>query len=386
MNTPLHIAFDVAQTCPPRAGCGWFADALARALVEEAPADWSFSLYHHFGAFANLDTAHGLRLADPRVAHPLDGWDITAARAFWREVERGERALPGAPAVAHACSFHAPRIPGVPLVFTVHDLGFWTVPRFHTETNRLLCQRETLLALENAAAFAFVSDAARAEFESLFPGWLAENRRPVALLRPASRLRRPPHVAPGGDPDGPWLIVGTVEARKNHAALLDALDLLEARGARRRPLVVAGGAGAGSAAVVERLRALEAAGRARWLGYVADDDLPALYAGAHALVFPSWHEGCGMPVLEAMEFGLPVVCSRAASLPEVGGDAPLYVDPADPASLAGALQRMDEPGERQRRVQASLARATRFSWRQTARDALALYAALAATSTSPGRT
>jgi glycosyltransferase involved in cell wall biosynthesis len=110
------------------------------------------------------------------------------------------------------------------------------------------------------------------------------------------------------------------------------------------------------------------------LGFVSEDDLVTLYRTAEALVMPSTYEGFGLPVLEAMSFGTPVICARASSLPEVGGDAAAWVNPDDDRQVARAISRLiADPGVKASMRAASLAQAARFSWEETARQTLAAF-------------
>jgi glycosyltransferase involved in cell wall biosynthesis len=127
---------------------------------------------------------------------------------------------------------------------------------------------------------------------------------------------------------------------------------------------------------VERL-GLE--GQVAFLGHVPEEDLPALYTAADLFVLPSLYEGFGLPVLEAMACGTPVVCSHAASLQEVAGDAARYMDPRDPEAMAEVLREAWEDPDLRAALRArGLARAASFSWRRTAEETLALYDALLA--------
>jgi glycosyltransferase involved in cell wall biosynthesis len=113
-------------------------------------------------------------------------------------------------------------------------------------------------------------------------------------------------------------------------------------------------------------------------GFVEDEDLPALYRGAQLFVFPSLYEGFGLPILEAMASGIPVITSTTASMPEVAGDAAVLVDPRDPEAIAEAMARvLAEERLRQALIQKGLARARRFTWDTVAHDTLALYASMA---------
>jgi alpha-1,3-rhamnosyl/mannosyltransferase len=161
-----------------------------------------------------------------------------------------------------------------------------------------------------------------------------------------------------GLPERYFLFVGTNDPRKNLGCIPPAI----AAAGLDAELAVAGWSGWG-----------RAGGKGmRVLGYVGDDELACLYSGALALVFVSSYEGFGLPVLEAMACGCPVVCSRAASLPEVAGGAALYVDdPTDTAGLAAALGRVaGDPGYRDELAAAGRERAARFSWERTARASL----------------
>jgi glycosyltransferase involved in cell wall biosynthesis len=134
--------------------------------------------------------------------------------------------------------------------------------------------------------------------------------------------------------------VGTLEPRKNVAGLLDAYGRLVARNAQAPPLVLVGRAVAESAPVLAQLDRHPFAGRVRHRGYIPDEERAALYAGATALILPSFFEGFGLPVLEAMTVGVPVIASDRGALPEVLGDAGLLVSPDDPEELAAAMQRV----------------------------------------------
>ena len=136
------------------------------------------------------------------------------------------------------------------------------------------------------------------------------------------------------------LCVGTIEPRKDHAVLLRALESVP----EAPLLVIVGGVGWRCRETVRLIRASEAAGRVRHLGWVGDSDLAALYSAAMVMVYPSFYEGFGLPVLEAMACGCPVLCSWSSSLPEVGGDTVRYFRPRDSADLARRLRELvDDP-------------------------------------------
>lgn len=166
-----------------------------------------------------------------------------------------------------------------------------------------------------------------------------------------------------------FLFVGTLHPRKNLDRILQAFARLVRGGHDRLTLALAGAAGRGAPALIARIRALGLENRVRCLGYVPAADLPALYAGAVGFVFPSLYEGFGLPPLEAMAWGAPVVASTTSSLPEVVGNAGLLVDPYDVPGLAAAMERLlDDPALRDRLIAAGRERVALFRWDRCAEE------------------
>jgi glycosyltransferase involved in cell wall biosynthesis len=172
-----------------------------------------------------------------------------------------------------------------------------------------------------------------------------------------------------GLPRGFMLTVGTIEPRKNHMTLLDAVE----SEARAPLLVVVGGEGWRCAETMRRVRKLEAEGRVRYLGWVDDSRLAVLYSAATLMVYPSYYEGFGLPVLEAMACGCPVLCSWSSSLPEVGGDAVRYFRPRDREGLVRQLRMLtSSPDELAAMSSRGLRRAGQFGQRAAASRMLTL--------------
>lgn len=191
---------------------------------------------------------------------------------------------------------------------------------------------------------------------------------PSLTLSPGERqLARERRVGEGNEM---ILSVGVLQARKN---VLNALRALETLPQRYR-LILVGGDGYGSETIYQYIRHQGLGPRVQVRGYVTLGELQSLYQSASVLLFPSWEEGFGLPVLEAMADGLPVVASRTASLPEVGGEAALYVDPHNPQDIADKVLRAVEDSElRGKMIQQGLQRAREFSWRRVAEATLKVY-------------
>ncbi|HEU4792797.1 MAG TPA: glycosyltransferase family 1 protein, partial [Nitrolancea sp.] len=204
----------------------------------------------------------------------------------------------------------------------------------------------------------------------VIPNGVSNAFTPASLVTVAGVLR---HYAV---PQPYILTVGALQSRKNLETLFAAYRILRGKGLPHR-LVVTGRKAWKTAGIFTSLRQLGLEEDVILTGYVADDDLPALYSGASAFAFPSLYEGFGLPPLEAMACGTPVVTSNSSSLPEVVGDAGLTVDPSDVRGFAGALERLltDEALHETCRKR-GLARAGRFTWDRAAADHLELYQSL----------
>jgi glycosyltransferase involved in cell wall biosynthesis len=170
------------------------------------------------------------------------------------------------------------------------------------------------------------------------------------------------------------LYAGTIDRRKDYRTLLGAIGLLDGD----ITLVIAGTVIAGRTDFSETIARLGLQHRVRVLGYVSDRDLPGLYGGATVFVYPSFYEGFGFPVLEAMTCGTPVVTYRTTSLPEVAGDAAILLDPpVSPEALASALTRVARDADLRRwLIERGHARVAGFDWRQTAAVTASVYEAL----------
>lgn len=368
----FKIGFDVAQTCGARAGCGWYADSLIRAMVASYP-EHRFFLYHRFGHIQNPDTEEGTFIDLPCVSAPFMDTGVKESKAIWKAVATGKSELPGEPDIVQSNSFQAPPVGKAKLVTVIHDVSFWVHPEFTTEGNRLGCQQGVFDALKRADGFIFVSHSSHREFESVLPGWLEGRGVPHAVIHEAARLE--PLLVPPSEGGGEyWLAVGSLEPRKNYENLLEAMELYWERSARRVPLHMAGGEGWRNERLLAKISSMENKGIVRRLGYVPDEKLSSVYQSARALLFPSWYEGFGLPVIEAMQCGCPVISSMRTSMAEIGGDAVMAIDPASPESIVRAMLRLEsEPILRNSLVAAGHGQAARFSWEKAASATLGFY-------------
>jgi glycosyltransferase involved in cell wall biosynthesis len=282
--------------------------------------------------------------------------------------------------VLHGPAFLIPTRPlsSLATVVTVHDLVAFTHPRtipaHYSYYMRWLLRRVTRSAsrvitdsvsVRDDLARILGVDEGRVDVVSL---GVAERFQPIeaaAIHTMTTRLKVPrPYL----------LFVGNLEPRKNLPGLIRAFREVRRAHDGDIHLVVAGQIAWKSGPFQDALADEGAGHNVHVLGYVPPEDLPALYAGAAAFVFPSFWEGFGLPVLEAMACGTPVVTSDVASLPEVAGDAAVLVDPHSDHSIAeGILSLLRDPAHRGRLVERGLRRAHALSWGRTARSTLATY-------------
>ena len=335
-------------------------------LATVAPPDWRFTVF--CGRHTRADyPALQLRRSHLDTRSPL--WRILWEQLVWPWQT-------GAFDLLHAMAFVAPLYGARPLVVTVYDLSFLRYPqlltpprrRYLQALTRLTCSRaQRVIAISQSTAddLAALLDVAPARIDIAPPGHDPARFRPLPAQDVAALRRR------AGLPERFWLFVGTLEPRKNLVTLLRAYAQLQ----QRLPLVIGGARGWDHEPVFSAVERLNLGDSVRFTGYLPAEELALWYNAAEVFVYPSLHEGFGMPVLEAMACGTPVIVADASSLPEVAGADATCLPPTDVDAWAAALQhslRSDawKAGERQR----GLGQARRFSWRLTAERTIGSYA------------
>lgn len=283
--------------------------------------------------------------------------------------------LTGPVDVVHATAIAVPPTKA-PLVVTIHDLAFLAEPDHATRHGNRFFRRGAALARRHADLVLVPSEATAVECRDA--GFDSDRLRVVPWgveARPSSGEHNAEVCARYGLERPFVLFVGTVEPRKNLATLVEAMAML---GDRDLDLVVAGPEG-WNEDLDARARQLDGTGvTMRRLGFVTHEDLPALFASCAAFCFPSLREGFGLPVLEAMAHGAPVVTSLVSATAEVAGDAALLVDPLDPSEVAAAIAQVVDTAETADDLRRrGRARAAGFTWERTAELTAAAYAEVA---------
>lgn len=265
-----------------------------------------------------------------------------------------------------------------PFVVTIHDLSYLHVPQMMSWVNRTLAWWQ--LRFSAAKARLIITDSENSKRDILNRLHIPENKIDVIPLgvepsfRPISSDQKVALCRKYSIP-GPFILyVGTYLPHKNLPTLIRAFGRLVAKGNSSLNLVLAGKKGRNAENIESLVEKLGLNRRVQMPGFVPDEDLPQLYGSCSVFVFPSLYEGFGLPMLEAMACGVPVIAARSSCLMEVGGDAAVYFDPASDEALADALERtLKNDGLRHDAVRQGFVQAAKFTWRRVAERTLRGY-------------
>ncbi len=371
-----RVLVDATAVPPDRGGVGRYVDQLLTALAELG-ADLAVVCQPRDEAFYR-ELLPGARV----VAAPA-AIGRRPARLAWEQVGLPRVAREVGAGVLHCPHYTMPLVAGLPVVTTLHDATFFTLPEVHQRVKRTFFRAWTTVSLRRAGRcvvpsratldeLSRVTRAVHGQVEVAHHGvdaarFHVPSAQEVEAARRHLGLRAGRYVG----------FLGTIEPRKNVPALIEGWQQAVAGSADPPALVLAGGRG-WDERVDEVLARVPAHLEVLRPGYLPLELLAGFLGGAEVLAYPSLAEGFGLPVLEAMACGAPVLTTRALALPEVGGDAVAYTEP-DAASIAGRLrQLLHAPGERARLSAAAVERAAMFTWRACAQQHLHAYAAAAA--------
>jgi glycosyltransferase involved in cell wall biosynthesis len=379
----MTIYIDVSSAAHAKAGIGRYAGSLARALVAREPARFAL-FYNRTGGTLPPEGLESIPARTVRAGYKP--WRM----AVWMGQLAGigfNRLVPGAE-LFHATEHLLPPLRDVPTVLTVHDMIFKLFPEHQKRLNYWYLNATMPLYCRRADAIITVSESSKRDMVAHYG--LDPDR--VSVIYEAAAPEFVPAAPQAMDeirrryglPERYLIHVGTIEPRKNLTRLVEALERLREDGLAI-PLVVVGGKGWLYDDFFRRLEQSEVRDSVTFPGYVPSADLPVLYSAASVAVVPSVYEGFGLPVLEAMACGTPVVSSNASSLPEMGGEAARYFDPYDVQAMAGAIGDVwrDEQAQGEMREE-GLAQAANFSWARAAEETWAVYASLLSTKREPG--
>ena len=366
------IAIDATSVPPRPAGAATYIINLVRALGR-TDSDHEYAVYARRHALPHFQDV-------PASFELIDVGD----QARWQRQVWEQTLLPFDLRQRRAALLHSPHHTTpllycpCPRILTVHDVTFFLLTERYPWLRRYYFQVMTRLAARRAAAVLVPSESVRTDASRFLN--LARKTVVATAEGVSERFRA---AVPGGCPAEVreryglpphyLLSLGTREPGKNRATIFAAFRRLFDEG-RDEHLVVVGQAAWGTAAEDASLQSEGLRGRVHFTGYVADADLPAVYSGADVFVFPSLHEGFGLPVLEAMASGVPVVTSNVSAMPEVAGEAALLVDPTNAFAIAEAIaQVLDDQALAEKLRTDGLERARLFTWDACAVRTIAVY-------------
>jgi glycosyltransferase involved in cell wall biosynthesis len=352
------------------AGISWYIFNLLRQLAEvETPHE--LSVYLGERRFKDESGMLSLRYSRWSTQNPL-------ARIVWEqtilpwELQRTQVDL------LHAMAFAGPILSHVPMVVTIYDLSFLRFPEAFRPFNRWYLSQFTKLSARRARRLIAISESTRRDVVRYFG--VPEDQVDVVYcgvdpwFRPLEAEQQERFRRAYALPDKYILFLGTLEPRKNLDRLVSAYSHWCRAESGVPPLVIAGARGWYYQTVLDLVRTLGLEDMVVLLGYVPQQDLPSLYSSAQMFVYPSLFEGFGLPVLEAMAAGVPVITSNVSSLPEVAGDAGVLVDPTDVEGLAAAIGSLwRDPDRRRSLSSAGIEQASRFSWSDAAQKTMSVY-------------
>lgn len=348
------------------AGISWYCQNLLQHLPGADP-EIRYSVFlgeKRYGGVPGLD----LRLSRLPTQVP-------AVRIMWEQAVQPWALRRTGVDLVHGLALVGPLWSARPLVITIHDLSFLRYPRNFRALKRLYLKLFTRLSVRRARRVIAISESTRRDIIEKYG--ISPERVDLVYYgsNPTFRPLPEDHVArfrsEQGLPERFILFVGTLEPRKNVVRLIEAYAQLPSN---RPSLMLIGGKGWLYDEVFNRVQELGLRDEVRFVGYVPGEHLPWWYNAAELFVYPSVYEGFGLPPLEAMACGTPVITSTVSSLPEVVGSAGLLVDPADTGALAAAMRQvLEDESERERLGAAGLVQAKRFSWEDTARLTVGSY-------------
>lgn len=355
-----------AQTGYRTAGIHGYIDGLLRHLPAAAPNDWRLTAFVGAANRAHID---GIDLRRSRL-----DTESPPRRILWEQIAQ-PFALSGLD-LYHALAFVAPLALTVPSVVTIYDLSFIHYPERLPPLRRLYlrlltgvtCRRaRRVIAISHSTArdLAATLGVPAGKIDVAAPGYDPNVFKPLPADQIAA-FRRAKNL-----PERFWLFVGTLEPRKNLPVMLEAYAALPQP---RPPLIIGGGKGWDYAPIFDTVARHQLENTVQFVGFIPSEDLPIWYNCAETFIYPSVFEGFGLPVLEAMACGTPVVVSNVSSLPEVAGNAGLSVPPQNIEAWQAALrQAWDDKQWRSAAREQGFIEAARYSWANTAQQTVASY-------------
>jgi glycosyltransferase involved in cell wall biosynthesis len=373
----IKVAFNAVALLSPLTGIGQYA----KSLLTELDASTGVAVNKFYAKGWSREIRQQGLSAPANLVKQWVRKFVPNSYALSRAVQqhyfsRGVRSFK--PDLYHEPNFLAYRFDG-PSVITVHDLSWIRYPEMHPiERVRAMdkyfepgLRRASRIITDSAFVKQELVDVFGVDPSTVHPVYLGVEHLFVPLQQAQTQAVLQAHGLVHGQY---WLAVGTLEPRKNLQLALRAFMQLPQRERQACPLILVGMRGWNTGKLEQQLQPLVAAGEVRQLGYISREDLAVVMAGAKALIYPSVYEGFGLPPLEAMACGVPVIASNVSSLPEVVGDAGILIDPHDVDGLAEHMRELQTDGVLSARLGLTARlRSQQFAWQKCADETMRVY-------------
>ena len=371
----MKIGIDISLTIGEKAGVGYYTANLVDALAK-VDSQNQYILYPFFYHIYHQDFKEAVAPAQKNFKLCCNRIPKKIIDRLWKSPIPRKWIL-GKADILHSTTFCAPRDHYGKLIVTIYDVSFLILPDCHIEANRIHCLNGTLDAVKYADRIIAISNHGKQELVKYFnvdPDKIVVTHLAAKDIFSPCELEEQNRVLEKYNiPRDYVFTVGSFEPRKNIGTLVRAYVNLPESIKKHHPLVIAGGKGWLNTDI-DALIASQDPFTIRRIGYVDEKDLPGLYSAAAVFVYPSLYEGFGLPILEAMSCGTPVITSNTSSMPEIGGDAALYFEPADTDQLTRRmLELLQDDNIRLELRGKGFENIKKFSWEKTAKDTLNIY-------------
>lgn len=361
----MRIGFDISQTCESKSGTGFWADQLVEAL-SQVDKENRYTLFPWFYDYRPQTIEQATQIQQENFEEKVIK-NFSDDNVIMKQLD-----------IVHSNNFRFPKDISAKKVVTIYDVCFMDYPEYTTEANRLFCYRGTLDSMMFADKIIAISNYTKQRLLHFFP-FIDESKVEVVYCGNRNTLLNERDNIKSIEKRGLrkeeyFLSVGTIEPRKNYSTLLKAYKIYKERTKNYKKLCIAGGYGWMEENFKQKIANLGLLDDVIVTGYVTDEELANLYRYCFAFVYPTWYEGFGLPVLEAMNFRRPVIASNVSSIPEITGDSGLLIKPSDFQEVADCMKRLEEEDELYRKLtEKAYNESRKFSWVESAKKLLEVY-------------
>lgn len=364
----MKIGFDVSQTCESKSGTGFWADQLIRSLA----------CIDKKNKYTLLPWFYDYRPRDISAATEIRQGNFETK--ILMEFNDNDPVIQEQD-IIHSNNFRFPANVSAKKVVTIYDVCFLDYPEYTTEANRIFCYKGTMDSVIKADKIIAISEYTKDRLLHFFP-FINSSKIEVVYCGNRNALLEEKENKKilqkfGLEENEFFLSVGTIEPRKNYDTLLKAYKQYSEKVSEKMKLCIAGGRGWLEDNFKKKIASLGLEDNVVVTGYVSEAELSNLYRFCHSFLYPTWYEGFGMPILEAMNFHKPIVASRTSSIPEIVGDAAVLIEPGNQSELSMNMLRLQESSDlRSELISKERSRLDFFTWDRAARRMLEIYESL----------